>query len=83
MFWKSDCIGCVVLLCLVVCLTLLASFFLLHLSLKYTPIRTYPHMHIPPYPHTHILLSTILYLKTRGLAVVNGTKPAMVSGSSI
>ena len=26
--WKSDCLGCFVLLCLVVCLTLLASFFL-------------------------------------------------------
>ena len=25
---KSDCLGCVALLCLVVCLTLLASFFL-------------------------------------------------------
>ena len=26
--WKSDCLGCVVLLCFVVCMTLLASFFL-------------------------------------------------------
>ena len=26
--WKSDCLGCAVLLCFVVCLTLLASFFL-------------------------------------------------------
>ena len=26
--WKNDCLGCTVLLCLVVCLTLLASFFL-------------------------------------------------------
>ena len=33
---KSDCLGCTVLLCLVVCLTLLASFFLpSHLSLKH------------------------------------------------
>ena len=33
---KSDCLGCAVLLCLVVCLTLLASFFLpSHLSLKH------------------------------------------------
>ena len=32
---KSDCLGCAVLLCLVVCLTLLASFFLpSHLSFK-------------------------------------------------
>ena len=31
--WKSDCLGCVVLLCLVVCMTLFASFFLMHLSL--------------------------------------------------
>ena len=29
---KSDCLGCAVLLCLVVCLTLLASIFPLHLS---------------------------------------------------
>ena len=33
---KSNCLGCAVLLCLVVCLTLLASFFLpSHLSLKH------------------------------------------------
>ena len=31
--WKSDCLGCAVLLCLVVCLTLLASFFLPSASL--------------------------------------------------
>ena len=35
----SDCLGCAVLLCLVVCLTLLASFFLpSHLSLKHVYI---------------------------------------------
>ena len=33
---KSDCLGCAVLLCLVICLTLLASFFLpSHLSLTH------------------------------------------------
>ena len=33
---KSDCLGCAVLLCIVVCLTLLASFFVpSHLSLKH------------------------------------------------
>ena len=34
---KSDCLGCAVLLCVVVCLTLLVSFFLPshHLSLKH------------------------------------------------
>ena len=31
---KCDCLGCTVLLCLVVCMTLVASFF--HLSLKHT-----------------------------------------------
>ena len=31
--WKSDYLGCAVLLCLVVCLTLLASFFLPSASL--------------------------------------------------
>ena len=38
--WKSDCLGCAVLLCLVVCLTLLASFFLLisHLNMYCTCI---------------------------------------------
>ena len=36
---KSDYLGCAVLLYLVVCLTLLASFFLpSHLSLKYVPL---------------------------------------------
>ena len=44
--WKSDCLGCVVLLCLVVCLTLLASF--LHLPLMHMHVQcnlyavTYP-----------------------------------------
>ena len=38
---KSDCLGCVVLLCFVVCLTLLASFFLpSHLSLKHVHVHT-------------------------------------------
>ena len=37
---KSDCLGCAVLLCLVVCLTLLASFFLpSHLSLKHIHVH--------------------------------------------
>ena len=38
--WKSDCLGCAVLLCLVVCLTLLASYFLPSSSLinMYTPL---------------------------------------------
>ena len=40
---KSDCLGCAVLLCLVVCLTLLASFFLpSHLPLKH--VHTYIHV---------------------------------------
>ena len=53
--WKSDCLGCVVLLCLVVCLTVLASFFLLsHLPLKhvYTCIMymyTYMYMYVCMY----------------------------------
>ena len=35
-YMYSDCLGCAVLLCLVVCSTLLASFFLpSHLSLKH------------------------------------------------
>ena len=39
---KSDCLWCAVLLCLVVCLTLLASFFLpSHLSLKHVHIHVY------------------------------------------
>ena len=41
-FWKSDFLGCVVLLFLVVCMTLLASFFLLSLSL----INMYMYMYI-------------------------------------
>ena len=43
---KSDCLGCVVLLCLVVCLTLLASFFLpSHLSL--TCVASFLHEKFP------------------------------------
>ena len=39
---KSDCLGCAVLLCLIVCLTLLASLFLpSHLSLKHVCATTY------------------------------------------
>ena len=42
---ESDCLGCAVLLCIVVCLTLLASFFLpSHLSNMYT----------------HVLISSVL-----------------------
>ena len=47
---KSDCLGCAVLLCLVVYLTLLASFFLpSHLSLNmqmYICINMYVHVHV-------------------------------------
>ena len=40
--FKSDCLGCAVLLCLVVCLTLLATFFFpSHLSLTCTCTRIY------------------------------------------
>ena len=40
---KSDCLGCAVLLCLVVYSTLLASFFLpSHLSLKHVSLHTPP-----------------------------------------
>ena len=46
---KSDCLGCAVLLCLVICLTLLASFFLL-ISLKlYIHKCTLVHIHV----HVH------------------------------
>ena len=39
---KSDCLECAVFLCLVVCLTLLASFFLpSHLSLKHAHVHAY------------------------------------------
>ena len=44
---KSDCLGCAVLLCLVVCLTLLDSFFLpFHHSLKHVHVYiSHTHMH--------------------------------------
>ena len=45
-FWKSDCLGCAVLLCLVVCLTLIDSFFLL----VYTCIYMYMYMLSPSHP---------------------------------
>ena len=45
---KSDCLGCAVLLCLVICLTLLASFFLpSHLSLKHvSQYCVYMYVHV-------------------------------------
>ena len=44
---KSDCLGCTVLLCLAVCLTLIASFFLLsHLSLKHVTIKVILYIHV-------------------------------------
>ena len=42
----NDCLGCAVLLCYVVCLILLASFFLPSAS----PIKIYEHVHV--YGHT-------------------------------
>ena len=53
---KGDCLGCAVLLCFVVCLTLLASLILpSHLSLKhvYTHAHTHTHTHTHSYTHTH------------------------------
>ena len=43
---KSNCLGCALLLCVVVCLTLLASFFLpSHLSLKHVSLCSMFHDH--------------------------------------
>ena len=49
---KSDCLRCAVLLCLVVCLTLLASFFLpSYLSLKHVHvIRDFVYKYTPLFP---------------------------------
>ena len=45
--WKNVCLGYPVLLRLVVCLTLLASFFLpYHLSLKHVHVYLYMHVHV-------------------------------------
>ena len=47
--WKSYCLDCVVLLYLVVCMTLLASVFLLHLSLTCTmSCAVYMYVHVFP-----------------------------------
>ena len=56
---KSDCLGCAVLLCLVVCLTLLASFFLpSHLSLKYIrKLYVLVYMFVNLHVHMYIHLS--------------------------
>ena len=71
---KSGCLGCAVLLCLVVCLNLLASFILpSHLSLKHlytlryihTYIHTYIHVYrcvVPP-PHRAWNRATCIYLE--------------------
>ena len=55
---KSDCLGCAVLLCLVVCLTLLASFFLpSHLSLKHVHVCT---LSCTMYIYIHIRVHDVL-----------------------
>ena len=61
---ESDCLGCVVLLCLVVCMTLLASFFLLYLSLtrdepqladfQTTTVHVHVYNYMYMYIHVHI-----------------------------
>ena len=70
---KSDCFGCAVLLCIIVCLTLFASFFLpSHLSLKYVHLYTwfgvwclwwfhYPGLLL----HTELLLSLFIMCTMR------------------
>ena len=63
---KSDCLGCAVLLCLVVCLTLLASFFLpSHISLKHVHIVAFPAVMV-----THITLYHCFYTRAeKGFSV--------------
>ena len=56
---KSDCLGCAVLLCLVVCLTLLASFFLASLlSLKH--VHVYIHLHVDIHASVTVCMSKIV-----------------------
>ena len=53
---KNDCLGCAVLLCLVVCLTLLASFIhSLLLTLAFPPLPP-----LPPLPHLTTRVRSIL-----------------------
>ena len=49
--WKDDCLGCVVLLCFVVCLTFLASLFLPSSSF----INMYKYMYIVHVHHIHVV----------------------------
>ena len=60
--WKSDCLWCAVLLCLVVCLILLASFFLLHLSQEaLTPMgKALAELPIEPLIGRLVLLGAVL-----------------------
>ena len=51
---KSDCLGCTVLLCLVVCLTLLASSFFLHLSNMIVYLYTSVHSQVPSLPSLQV-----------------------------
>ena len=61
--WKSDCLGCAVLL--VVCLTLLASFFLpSHLSLKHV----YNHVNNRGYMYMYVLY---MYIRTTILTIMH------------
>ena len=60
--WKSDCLGCAVLLCLLVCMTLLASFFLLHLSLTCTQncVILASTSNVSHYKHSYSLLHEVV-----------------------
>ena len=59
---KGNCLGCAVLLCLVVCLTLLASFFLpSHLLLK-TCTYIYVIVNVTDCMHTIFVQSIFMYL---------------------
>ena len=56
---KSDCLGCAVLLCLVVRLTLLASFFLpSHLSLKHEQVYS---IHVYTMCNAHVHVKVFIY----------------------
>ena len=73
---KSDCLGCAVLLCLVVCSTLLASFLFLHLSLTlniynvHVCILLEAHVHVVLEPFTSNALAVYVVVPKEMVAIV-------------
>ena len=90
--WKSDCLGCAVLLCLVVCLTLLAPSFSSY-TIMCIYVYTCTRMHfegsdcsqgLPPIPTTHTHTHTHTHTQNKITTGLFGAQaPIMVPDKSV